>query len=75
MYYYIDLDICFDMILSCCVKEKSPSMGSGHFPKEAYKKAAYVNGIEIVNDIRYKAQSPPIYNLKTLSSNPNCTKQ
>ncbi|CAH2078185.1 unnamed protein product [Thlaspi arvense] len=54
------------------LNEKTPSMGSGHFPSEGYHKAAYVNGIEVVYDIGGTASRPPLYTIKTSSSTPNC---
>ncbi|KAL9287846.1 putative neprosin [Arabidopsis thaliana] len=57
------------------VKEKSPSMGSGHFPQEGFKKAAYVSGIELIEDIKLEgSMGPPLHSLKTVSSTPNCYK-
>ncbi|CAH8275617.1 unnamed protein product [Arabidopsis lyrata] len=54
------------------VKEKSPSMGSGHFPQEGYKKAAYVNGFKIITDITKEVSSPLASALKTVADSPNC---
>ncbi|CAB79294.1 putative protein [Arabidopsis thaliana] len=54
------------------VKEKSPSMGSGHFPQEGFKKAAYVNGLKIITDITKEVSSPLASALKTFASSPNC---
>ncbi|KAJ0263437.1 hypothetical protein HA466_0037930 [Hirschfeldia incana] len=55
------------------VNEKSPSMGSGHFPDEGYKKAAYVNGFEVVcnNDSIF---SVPSLHVKLFANTPNCYK-
>ncbi|XP_024004630.1 uncharacterized protein LOC18030932 [Eutrema salsugineum] len=52
------------------VNEKSPSMGSGHFPSEGHSKAAYVNGIRVVDDIGGKASWPSLFSIKTFSSTP-----
>ncbi|KAG7541777.1 Neprosin [Arabidopsis thaliana x Arabidopsis arenosa] len=54
------------------VKEKSPSMGSGHFPQEGYKKAAYVNGLKIITDVTKEISSPLASALKTVADSPNC---
>lgn len=54
------------------VKEKSPHMGSGHLPIEGYLKAAYVNGIEVADEIDGKLSKPPISTVKPFSSTPNC---
>ncbi|WZY69306.1 hypothetical protein YC2023_001546 [Brassica napus] len=56
------------------VKEKSPHMGSGHFPIEGYLKAAYVNGIEVADEIDGKLSKPPISTVNPLSTTPNCYK-
>ncbi|CAN8325670.1 unnamed protein product [Cochlearia groenlandica] len=53
--------------------EKSPFMGSGHFPKEGFGKAAFINGIQII-DRSGEALIPQIYTIKTHSSNPKCYK-
>ncbi|EOA18734.1 hypothetical protein CARUB_v10007316mg [Capsella rubella] len=54
------------------VKEKSPSMGSGHFPQEGFKKAAYVNGLKVITDITRVVSSPTASSLKTSANSPNC---
>ncbi|WZZ25449.1 hypothetical protein YC2023_008850 [Brassica napus] len=56
------------------VKEKSPHMGSGHFPIEGYLRAAYVNGIEVADEIDGKLSKPPISTVNPLSTTPNCYK-
>ncbi|KFK28907.1 hypothetical protein AALP_AA7G063700 [Arabis alpina] len=53
--------------------EKSPLMGSGHFPKEGFGKAAFINGINII-DGSGKVLIPQIYTIKTHESSPNCYK-
>ncbi|KAJ0239591.1 hypothetical protein HA466_0232030 [Hirschfeldia incana] len=53
------------------VNEKSPSMGSGHFPSEGYSKAAYVNNFEVVEG--GVAKKPP-FTVKLFASTPNCYK-
>ncbi|KAF8085875.1 hypothetical protein N665_0643s0004 [Sinapis alba] len=55
------------------VNEKSPSMGSGHFPDEGFTKAAFVNGFEVVcnNDSMF---SKPSFPIKLFESTPNCYK-
>ncbi|KAL1190762.1 Protein neprosin [Cardamine amara subsp. amara] len=53
------------------VKEKSPVMGSGHFPEEGFGKAAFVNGIQII-DGSGEALIPQIYTIKTHESTPMC---
>ncbi|RID78523.1 hypothetical protein BRARA_A01339 [Brassica rapa] len=49
-------------------------MGSGHFPIEGYLKAAYVNGIEVADEIDGKLSKPPISTVNPLSTTPNCYK-
>ncbi|XP_009137348.1 uncharacterized protein LOC103861393 isoform X2 [Brassica rapa] len=53
------------------VNEKSPSMGSGHFPAEGYTKAAYVNGFEVVsnNDSIF---SEPSFRVMIFANTPKC---
>ncbi|XP_024004628.1 uncharacterized protein LOC112081907 isoform X2 [Eutrema salsugineum] len=53
--------------------KKSPFMGSGHFPNEGFRKAAFINGIQII-DGSGKALIPQIYTIKTHESSPNCYK-
>ncbi|CAN6986991.1 unnamed protein product [Brassica rapa subsp. trilocularis] len=53
------------------VKEKSPSMGSGHFPSEGYSKAAYVNNFEVVEG---SVATKPLFPVTLFSSTPNCYK-
>ncbi|KAG7617034.1 Neprosin activation peptide [Arabidopsis thaliana x Arabidopsis arenosa] len=53
--------------------EKSPIMGSGHFPKEGFGKAAFVNNIHIMNG-KGEALIPQIYTIETHESSPNCYK-
>lgn len=53
------------------VNEKSPSMGSGHFPSEGYSKAAYVNNFKVVKG---SIVSKPPFPVKLFSSTPNCYK-
>ncbi|KAF8085874.1 hypothetical protein N665_0643s0003 [Sinapis alba] len=53
--------------------KKSPFMGSGHFPNEGFGKAAFINGIEII-DGKGEALIPQIYTIKTHESSPNCYK-
>ncbi|XP_010445173.1 PREDICTED: uncharacterized protein LOC104727800 [Camelina sativa] len=53
--------------------EKSPVMGSGHFPKEGFGKAAFVNNIQIL-DGKGKALIPQIYTVEAHESSPNCYK-
>ncbi|VVB11954.1 unnamed protein product [Arabis nemorensis] len=53
--------------------EQSPLMGSGHFPKEVFGKAAFINGINII-DGSGEALIPQIYTIKTQQSSPNCYK-
>lgn len=53
--------------------KKSPFMGSGHFPNEGMGKAAFINGIEII-DGKGEALIPQIYTIKTHESSPNCYK-
>ncbi|XP_020873527.1 uncharacterized protein LOC110226370 [Arabidopsis lyrata subsp. lyrata] len=57
------------------VKEKSPRMGSGHFPeKRSYTKVAYMNDFVVYNDLGSVGMTPPLDTLKTFSSTPNCYK-
>ncbi|EOA16770.1 hypothetical protein CARUB_v10004983mg, partial [Capsella rubella] len=57
------------------VKEKSPSMGSGHLPEhKSYSKVAYMNGFIVYNDFGMEGMTPPLESLKTFSSTPNCYK-
>ena len=53
------------------VNEKSPSMGSGHFPAEGYTKTAYVNGFEVVsnNDSIF---SEPSFRVMMFANTPKC---
>lgn len=44
-------------------------MGSGHFPKEGFKKAAYIRNLEVV-DIENRLK--PVSNLKLLKDSSNC---
>ncbi|CAN7014120.1 unnamed protein product [Brassica rapa subsp. trilocularis] len=53
--------------------KKSPFMGSGHFPNEGMGKAAFINGIEII-DGKGEALIPQIYTIKTHESSPKCYK-
>ncbi|XP_019057173.1 PREDICTED: uncharacterized protein LOC104806411 isoform X2 [Tarenaya hassleriana] len=53
------------------VTEKSPSMGSGHFPDEGFRKAAYVNGLKVIASTG-QAITPTSYSLKTFSDSPKC---
>lgn len=57
----------------CPLTKKSPFMGSGHFPNEGMGKAAFINGIEII-DGKGEALIPQIYTIKTHESSPNCYK-
>ncbi|CAA7037160.1 unnamed protein product [Microthlaspi erraticum] len=54
------------------VKEKSPSMGSGHFPFEGYKKAAYVNGLKVIDHQLAKVIIPPPTSIQLLADSPHC---
>jgi len=56
------------------VKEKSPSMGSGHFPKEGFKKAAFVNGLKVIDREIEKIRSPPVKDLRLFANSPKCYK-
>lgn len=43
------------------VKEKSPSMGSGHFPQQkSYTKVAYMNDFVVYNDLGSEGMTPPL---------------
>ncbi|CAN6879367.1 unnamed protein product [Brassica oleracea] len=53
--------------------KKSPFVGSGHFPNEGMGKAAFINGIEII-DGKGETLIPQIYTIKTHESSPNCYK-
>ncbi|XP_013598903.1 PREDICTED: uncharacterized protein LOC106306715 isoform X2 [Brassica oleracea var. oleracea] len=50
------------------VKEKSPSMGSAHFPSEGYLKAAYVTNFEVVEG---SVATKPLFPVTLFSSTPN----
>ncbi|XP_023638826.1 uncharacterized protein LOC111830586 [Capsella rubella] len=61
----------------CLVRERSPcpTMGSGHFPQEGYKKAAYVNDIQVMIDTKSRqALIPTASALKIDESDPSCYK-
>ncbi|VVB10318.1 unnamed protein product [Arabis nemorensis] len=49
--------------------EKTPAMGSGHWPRERLNKAAYVNSIKIING-KGKVLDPESDIMKTRSTNP-----
>ncbi|KAG2240413.1 hypothetical protein Bca52824_090731 [Brassica carinata] len=55
------------------VKEE-PTHGKWAFPHEGYLKAAYVNGIEVADEIDSKLSKPPISTVNPFSSTPNCYK-
>lgn len=54
------------------VKEKSPSMGSGHYPGEGYEKAAYVNGLKVIDHESGKVIILPASTIQLLVDSPNC---
>ncbi|XP_023638831.1 uncharacterized protein LOC17885811 [Capsella rubella] len=59
----------------CSVRQRSPTMGSGHFPQEGYKKAAYVNDIQVMIDTKSRqALIPTASSLKIDESYPSCYK-
>ncbi|XP_076894068.1 protein neprosin-like [Bidens hawaiensis] len=47
----------------------STQMGSGHFPNEGYKKAAYARNLEVINYYNQLVDAP---NLMTSAEKPNC---
>jgi Neprosin len=51
--------------------EPSSQMGSGHFPSEGYKKAAFVANAKIVNENNLVV-TPNIESLFTIAETPNC---
>lgn len=53
--------------------EASPVMGSGHFPEEGFGKAAFINGIQII-DGSGKALIPQLYTIMTHETSPTCYK-
>ncbi|KFK28897.1 hypothetical protein AALP_AA7G062300, partial [Arabis alpina] len=55
------------------VTEKTPVMGSGHWPNEGLEKAAYVNGIKIM-DNSGNFWDPAVSSLKVRETNSTCYK-
>ncbi|CAE6181053.1 unnamed protein product [Arabidopsis arenosa] len=55
------------------VTEMAPVMGSGHWPIEGFKKAAYVSGIKII-DGSGTVLDPEVGSVKVHESRPNCYK-
>ncbi|XP_024004632.1 uncharacterized protein LOC18030931 isoform X2 [Eutrema salsugineum] len=53
-------------------KEKSPSMGSGYYPHEGYKKAAYVNGFKVIDHFTGKVKIPKASTIDVFADSPNC---
>ncbi|PWA37877.1 hypothetical protein CTI12_AA586510 [Artemisia annua] len=58
-----------EVISNIDLKHTSTQMGSGHFPEEGYKKAAYIRNLEVV-DIEYSLK--PASNLKLVNTDSNC---
>ncbi|VVB11955.1 unnamed protein product [Arabis nemorensis] len=54
------------------VKEKSPTMGSGHYAQEGFRKAAYINGIKVIDHVSRKFFSPTTAAIQTYANNPGC---
>ncbi|KAL1219648.1 Protein neprosin [Cardamine amara subsp. amara] len=53
--------------------EKTPIMGSGHWPSEGLYKAAYVNSLKVIGN-KGTVMDPGLKDLKVYESNPNCYK-
>ncbi|CAL9223702.1 unnamed protein product [Arabidopsis halleri] len=57
------------------VKQRiNPIMGSGHFPQEGFKKAAFVNGLKVIDREVEKIRSPPTKDLILFANTPKCYK-
>lgn len=54
--------------------EKTPVMGSGHWPYEGLYKAAYVNSLKVIRDKEGKGMDPELQDLKVYESSPKCYK-
>ncbi|VVB01398.1 unnamed protein product [Arabis nemorensis] len=54
------------------VKEKSQSMGSGHFAQEGFRKAAYINGLKVTDHVFRKVVSPTTAAIQTYANSPEC---
>ncbi|EFH62255.1 hypothetical protein ARALYDRAFT_319549 [Arabidopsis lyrata subsp. lyrata] len=50
----------------------SPIMGSGHFPQEGFKKAAFVNGLKVIDHVSKEVRSPPTSGLMLFANSPTC---
>ncbi|KAG7584473.1 Neprosin [Arabidopsis suecica] len=50
----------------------SPIMGSGHFPQEGFKKAAFVNGLKVIDHVSKEVTSPPTSGLMLFADSPTC---
>ncbi|AEC06974.1 NEP-interacting protein, putative (DUF239) [Arabidopsis thaliana] len=61
-------------VFSALRQSTSPLMGSGHFPKEGFKKAAFVNGLKVIDREIEKIRSPPVKDLRLFANSPKCYK-
>ncbi|KAL1200976.1 Protein neprosin [Cardamine amara subsp. amara] len=59
-------------VFSAAKRRTSPIMGSGYFAQAGFKKAAFVNGLKVIDRISRKVTSPPISALIPFANSPNC---
>ncbi|XP_010467932.1 PREDICTED: uncharacterized protein LOC104747921 [Camelina sativa] len=60
-------------VFSAVRQRISPIMGSGHFPQEGYRKAAFVNGLKVIDHVSEKNTSPPATNRAIFANSPRAS--
>ncbi|EOA32496.1 hypothetical protein CARUB_v10015776mg, partial [Capsella rubella] len=61
-------------VYSAVRQRTSPIMGNGHFPQEGYKKAAFVNGLKVIDHVSEKKNtSPPASNMVIFANSPRAS--
>ncbi|XP_010425917.1 PREDICTED: uncharacterized protein LOC104710952 [Camelina sativa] len=60
-------------VFSAVRQRISPIMGSGHFPQEGYRKAAFVNGLKVIDHVSEKNTSPPASNIAIFANSPRAS--
>lgn len=61
-------------VFSTVRQSTSPILGSGHFPQEGYKKAAFVNGLKGINRVSENNTSTlPVSNLVLFANSPRAS--
>ncbi|EOA32847.1 hypothetical protein CARUB_v10016162mg [Capsella rubella] len=59
-------------VFSSVKKRLSPIMGSGHFPQDGFKKAAFVNGLKVIDHVSKEVTSPTASDLVLFANSPAC---